>query len=68
MFSISFFILESKVETECINYRHRIATVVHTECNSCTAQFGCVTGVMLPGLQVLNIGIELERLYSDSGE
>ena len=60
-------LLECQVESECINGRHRITAVVYAESNGAAAQFGGVSGVVLPGLQVLNVDIELQCLHTDSG-
>ena len=48
-------------------WQARITAVVYAESNGAAAQFGGVSGVVLPGLQVLNVDIELQCLHTDSG-
>ncbi len=51
--------LERQVKPERINRRHRITSVIHPESNGRTTQFRCISRVMLPRFQILNIYIEL---------
>ena len=60
--------LECQVDTERIDCRYGIASVVYAECGGGSSQFRSISGVMLPCFQVLYVDIHFQGLQADFGK
>ena len=60
--------LECQVDTERIDCRYGLASVVYAECGGGSSQFRSISGVMLPCFQVLYVDIHFQGLQADFGK